>query len=228
MANYPVEYKEYKAGNPQVEREQRNKIFDDIKRKFAEIGVEAGADYVTMQQLQQAINNISFPPSGLTSVATDSTLTGDGTPGDPLGVDIPGLVSADGGNDLTTGTDGGLYVTAGSVVLDGGYSANIGFAGGPNLQVGDSLTDRSLTNVTLNDWEIDCFPSGDITVEVAVNGSAISTGGNPSVTGGTNNHDSTSSWLDDEVVVGDALSFEVVSVSGGVQFVRVTLYGVKF
>lgn len=58
----PVEYREYKAGNPQVEREQRNKIFDDIRRKFAELGVEAGRDYITLNELNEILNSRTTPP----------------------------------------------------------------------------------------------------------------------------------------------------------------------
>jgi hypothetical protein len=134
------------------------------------------------------------------------------------------------GTDWDVSVDGspiGKIPGSGGGGGDGGFTANIGFIGGPHLQVGDSMADRSLVNVTLEDWEFDVFPSGDCTVEFKVNGSTISTGGNPSVTGGSNAAGDTTGWASDVVALGDLIEFEITSVSGGVEFVRVWLSGVK-
>lgn len=86
------------------------------------------------------------------SLVVDLTLVGDGTSGNPLGVRI----SADVGNSLTTGTDGGLFVPAASgsvVTVDDTNSIDLsitgdGSIGTPYEITGDVIIDPAATNLS--------------------------------------------------------------------------------
>lgn len=86
------------------------------------------------------------------SLVVDLTLVGDGTSGNPLGVRI----SADVGNSLTTGADGGLFVPAASgsvVTVDDTNSIDLsitgdGSIGTPYEITGDVIIDPAATNLS--------------------------------------------------------------------------------
>ena len=120
LIQVPIEYNvKRQPGNPDIERNQLNRILEDIASKLASAGHVVG-NYVTRQQLEDAIRNIVFPPSGgggqvNTVVGGIAISVNNSDPVNPIvNVDISGLVSTDVGNALSVGGDGLLYATAGS------------------------------------------------------------------------------------------------------------------
>lgn len=111
-----VEYKVDRAG-PDVEREQLNRILEEIKRQIANLGGDV--NYVTQQQLQDALDTIVFPPSGggiVETIVEGFAISVDATdPANPEVSVVPvDLISSDANNQLVIGVDGGLFVPASS------------------------------------------------------------------------------------------------------------------
>lgn len=117
-----VEYKVDRAG-PDVEREQLNRILEEIKRQIANLGGDV--NYVTQQQLQDALDTIVFPPSGggiVETIVEGFAISVDATdPANPEVSVVPvDLISSDANNQLVIGVDGGLFVPMG-----GGGTVNV-------------------------------------------------------------------------------------------------------
>lgn len=111
----PVEYRVDRASNNMdVQREQLNRILEDIKKKLASAG--ANVDYVTRQQLEAALANLPIGGGGgINSVVAGFAISVDNTdPDNPIVNVVPtDLISADADNALVLGGDGGLFVPGG-------------------------------------------------------------------------------------------------------------------
>lgn len=213
-----IEYS-VKPGSEENKRSQINTILQDIKRSLGTLGGDV--DYVTRQELISAINNIPIPSSGLSAVTTDSTLTGDGTGGSPLGVDIPGVISADIGNDLTIGGDGLLFVPPTGIEV----SLGSGDGQGPILPTNTPFEVVVPRGYVLNDgWKMMCKPSGSITVDIrranfpAIPnvGDSITGGAAPAIVASTDNSGTLLGWT--TTIVEDSILQIIITANTGVRW----------
>lgn len=119
MASPPVTL-EYYIGRMGVdpERTKLNKILRDIEARFLALGAGPVNQYVTWAQLEEILANL--PPGGGGTGVVETIVGGlaidvdDTDPANPIVAVVPtDLISADGGNQLVLGVDGGLFVPAG-------------------------------------------------------------------------------------------------------------------
>lgn len=213
-----IEYS-VKPGSEENKRSQINVILQDIKKAIASQGGDV--DYVTQAELISAINNIPIPPGGLTSVATDSTLVGDGTGGSPLGVDVPDIISTDVGNDLMTGGDGLLFVPPAGIEV----SLGSGDGNGPILPTNTPFETIVPKGYVLNDgWKMMCKPSGSITVDIRRSdfpsiptaGDSITGGFAPAIVASTDDSGTLFGWT--TTIAEDSILQVIITANTGVRW----------
>lgn len=78
---------------------------------------------------------------------------------------------------------------------------------------------------TLLSWYMEAYPSGDLTVNVLVNGSSITGGSPPSIVGGTSNAGDVSGWSP-ELTDTDVISFGLIGFDVVTEF-DIWLYAVR-
>lgn len=146
---------------------------------------------------------------------------------DPANPEVSVLLSTDPGNTLSFGTDDGLFASGGGGgSSDGGPGAIIGSIGGPPLQVGARIEARTTVGYdNLDDWFLDIFPTGSAQVDVLVNGSSITGTGQPAVVGGTNATGDTTSWSATTIARNAVVTFEVLTISDGVEWINLSING---
>jgi hypothetical protein len=192
-----VEYKELKA-NDQTQLEQRNKIFDDISKKFATIGVEAGRDFITRSELETALAGVGG--GGGSGGQVDTIVAGENISvdsSDPVNPEVSAVLR---------GNVGGYFIdpTAGDVLR------------------GELGSDYDFTN-----WSARCATSSDIVFRLVVNGVDISSGGYPEISGSTAATGDTTAWAATTGVRGDLIELQVASVSTPVDWAMCTIFGDK-
>lgn len=146
---------------------------------------------------------------------------------DPANPEVSVLLSTDPGNTLSFGTDDGLFASGGGGgSSDGGPGAIIGSIGGPPLQVGARIEARTTVGYdNLDDWFLDIFPTGSAQVDVLVNGSSITGTGQPAVVAGTNATGDTTSWSATTIARNAVVTFEVLTISDGVEWINLSING---
>lgn len=168
--DYPVEYKELKAGNLQTEREQRNRIFNDIYKRLLSAGT-INEDLVTKDYLQKVIADL--PSGGGGGGAVDSVVSGTGISVDSSDPANPEVSISD-----TTVTAGSYGVGSTNTVVN--FVVN---AQGQLTSAGTNLIDIDAAQVSgqLNTSQ---FADGSVTDAKLRNSNALSVIGRPTNTSG--------------------------------------------
>ena len=221
----PIEYKVNRAANsPDTQRHQLNRILEDIREKLESAGLSG--DYVTQQELEAALAGLDLGGRVDVVVGGVAISVNSSNPAAPVvSVDISGLVSTDVGNNITIGTDGGLFASGGG---SGPSGTTTVIRTGSDLQVGDSTSVEYAPADAgpWTGWAMTIHPAGGTAqVDVLVAGVSITSGGtSPNVSTGTSDTGSTSGWAGDSISAGQSFEVQVTAVTGIVERIDVYLH----
>jgi hypothetical protein len=177
-------------------------------------GAGAGASQQTTAAKMAAIalrQSVQAVTSTTPGVTIDDT-----NPNAPV-ITIPVMIAGTGGVTIDETNPAAPKI---NIPSDGGVSAAYGQPGGTVLQVGAAIAGIATSGYNLTGWEIQCSPSGSITVDLQIGtlGSApasiIGTGNGPSIASGTTGSSSVlTGWTSLNIPRGSVVNVVVKTVS---------------
>lgn len=145
---------------------------------------------------------------------------------------LVGLSEVSGSGVIISDGSGGF--TTGALSSNGGITCTYGVPGGTPISGAPVISGIATANYALTGWSIECSPSGSIILDVqqgtlgASPATIVGSGNGPEITSSTfGNAGTLTGWTSLSIVRGDNVAIVVTSVSGGVEWFTLSLFGTR-